>query len=265
MTKFLRKVFLYGILLSSVNYELAYSQVTGQFNIAVDLENNIGSSNNQFQDKETITYNTTIGAYNIDKYEIKDNILYEKDKVFCTLNPNADDYGIFKCRGDPYYCSYTTKITYTDGKEYYIFPICNSYYIISNFLRIANDGNISIYNINTGHYDLIALPQYTNDIATTTVDDVNIMCVKIGDIYKLSGNDIVYNEPFAKYSTKPNETTMKWYKTINAAGDLPADSKDYEPLNKAIFTITSDGELTLSEPEGGGGMLLFWKLPISVN
>ena len=255
MTKFLRKVFLFGILLSSVNYELAYSSTPGQFNIAVDFDKNEASTdNNELNTNMDIQYNNTIGKYDTDKYEIKDNILQEKEeKVFCELNPDANNYEFYLEAGvpQPPLATYIGKTTY-EGIDYYVFPIGEFGYSLSNTGLVECNGQTILYN---NRRDIIFSSIENSLIFTNNMLGINIMGVKIGDIYKISGNNIVYAPKIAKYSTKSGETNMKWYKT-DEDGNLPADSKDYEPLNKAIFTITSDGELTLSESGGGGTTIL---------
>lgn len=331
MTKFLKKVFLYGILLSCVNYELVYSAEKpildeegtklilekenekiekqppkkdyeetekalepefepklvkssnpGQFNITVDLENNIGSINNKLDSDMEIKWNQTIGSYDTDKYEIKDNALYNKgEKVFCKLDKNAGDYGIFKKKQtmmrplQDLDVPYTTKMTHTDGKDYYVFPICDNYYKFISDTNIVNmviqntqdqilttkDGNKiyigNLMNNNNITFQGSSVP-YVGDIATTTVRECNIMCVKIGDIYKLSEDNTKILQckfPLYKYITNDSDTTMKWYKT-DETGKLPGDTADYTELNRTIFTITPNGKLTLSKPDSSGEISL---------
>ena len=275
MTKFLNKLFLCGILLNSVNYELAYSSdpepsTPGQFNITVDFEKNEASTdNNELNTNMDIQYSNTIGKYDTDKYEIKDNILYGKEeKEFCTLNPDAGNYGMF-CAPDgrtPLSVPFTTTIQYGE-KNYYVFPV---YVLIkkNNIKYKSDDTGFCLFIERSGKYIYINNskiatgnpPEFNSDdlSLTNNVNDtsINIMLVKIGDKYKLSEDCTkilkVEPSPLAKYVTKPGDNTMKWYKT-DENGNLPENPAEYKKLNKAIFTITSDGELTLSKSEGGGG------------
>ena len=83
--------------------------------------------------------------------------------------------------------------------------------------------------------------QYSNTIGKYDEDKYTI------DNYILKADTL----SLFKYDTKPGDNTRKWYKT-DENGNLPENPAEYKKLNKAIFTITSDGELTLSESEGGG-------------
>ena len=291
MIKLFKKLCLCGILLTSINYELVYSSqnvilrtiVTGaataedlvpavqqlplpdltQFNPQLVINNEPVTDTTQLvlDSNKIISGNNILGEYDTSKFYVEDNTLYEKDKVFCVLNPDAGDYGVFSEN-----CSYTSEITYK-GNNYIVFPISNivgQYFNMSSTLTKILPSN---EYIDVMLSDTCVKPLSRNNITLLNNfcnSDINIMCVQIAPTYpnskyKLSSDNlkITYNSPLAKYDSE----TQKWYGTDGLGNFLIKDGTENEKieLNKVILNIPSNRTLTIQEteePVGGGGHLL---------
>ena len=266
MKKLLYKLCLCGILIGSINYELAYSTTAPQQTVEEQFTSQIILNNNQVTGTldNNITIqgsNNIIGQYDTSKFYIENNTIYP---MFCELDPGAGDYGIFvDGNSNALPVPYTAKITYTDNKEYYVFPICSGYY------KWYLSSNINYLEVDSNPYYCVGIEQYTktvqyqntipyaNDIATKTVQgynkQYNIMCVKIDNIYTLSEDKtkILYNTQLYKY----DQTDQKWYKTDEDSNYIIKEGTEDEKveISKSKLIIPSQYKLTLSEPEGGGG------------
>ncbi|MBQ9440993.1 MAG: hypothetical protein IJU54_01105 [Alphaproteobacteria bacterium] len=164
MTKILSRLFLYGILLSSINYELAYSAIEGQVNYVINFENNQANARNEITVNTTYNNDVIVGKCDNDKYIIssawtnKENIIYKKTQYtkYCALdNSRTNTWG-----SAVYHYG---KLDY-DGKTYDIYPIDNVHFKFSGI-------TLNVYNTVTNQWEALNYGFYGVDFWNGTDGD----------------------------------------------------------------------------------------------